>query len=199
MSTNIWGEARRRTDCADRNAMTLVEMAVVVLMTGVFLFLLAGWMKSVREGAKQDLAVEMLARLDQALARYHRSTGDYPPLPPFDSGLSVPAELLHHEKTQKELKELPASLWRDQTLVDPWGTPLRYLPANADSPYVRANNDNPIFLSAGPDRDFGDIDPAFIGDNLRSDDPRQDAFIPRFLSRESEDERETPNGETNDR
>ncbi len=199
MPTNIRAEARLRPGIANRNGMTLIEMAVVVLMTGVFLFLIAGWMKSVRQGAKQDLAIEMLGRLDQALARYHRSTGVYPPGPPPDSGLSAPAELLNHEKTQKELKELPASVWRGQTLVDPWGTPLRYLPADSDSPYVHANNNIPVFLSAGPDRDFGDIDRTCIGDNLRSDDPRQDAFRPRFLTREAEGERETPDGEANDR
>lgn len=179
--------------------MTLIEMAVVVILTGVCLFLLDGWMKSVREGAKQDLAVEMLARLDQALARYHRATDSYPPCPPPDSDLSAPAELLNHEKTQKELKSLPASLWRGQTLVDPWGTPLRYLPADNDSPYVHANNNSPVFLSAGPDRDFGDVDSACIGDNLRSDDPRQDAFTPRFLTRDTDAEPDAPNADTDAR
>lgn len=162
-------------------AMTIAEMTVVVFIVAVVLALLIGWTGIQQGEARQDLAVRMLADLDQALARYYRSTGSYPAYRGEDSAIQATVVLLDHSKTRPILEAFPQGVWKGQgrrNLVDPWGTPLRYYPADSDSRYVKAHSGRPIpvFVSAGPDCDFGDDDPAAEGDNLRSDDPGPEDF-----------------------
>ena len=162
-----------------RRAMTLVEMTIVVFLVVVSLFLLIGWTGNTRQDAKRALAVRMLADLDTALARYHRATGSYPTSHGPDSAIQATVYLLDHDKTRPMLLALPPSVWKGsgrRNLVDPWGTPLRYFSADSNSPFVKANNGRPVFVSAGPDCDFGDNDPSKLGDNLRSDDPGVEGF-----------------------
>lgn len=157
--------------------MTLVETVVIIFLLSVGLFLLTGWTGMLRAEAKRDLAVRMLADLDQALARYRRASGSYPSWPGADSDIPAVVDLLDHDKTRPILEAFPRSLWRGPDryrLVDPWGTPLRYYPPGSTDPEVRANRGKPLFESAGPDRDFGDRAVAAIGDNLRSDDAGSD-------------------------
>jgi type II secretory pathway pseudopilin PulG len=181
--------------------MTLVEMAIVGMALGAGLFLLTGWMSTSRQAAKRDLAVRLLRDLDVALARYHRATGSYPPCFGPNSAISATLILKDHERTAPKLEALPQTLWRGQrTLVDPWGTPLRYYASPADSPVVRANNNRPLFVSAGPDRDFGDQDASRIGDNLRSDDPDPaNGFRVHDIMRETLSGKEPDSGEKDDR
>ena len=168
-------------------AMTLTEMAVVVMAVGAGLFLLNGWMGSIREGAKRDLATRMLASLDKALARYHRETGEYPAAAGLEPARSAVTTLYRFERTGPLLADLPPSVLRGDAakgfwLVDPWGRRLRYVTQDNAMPYARANEGRPVFVSAGPDRRFGVEDPAGIGDDLRSDDPGPEGFRPRFLT-----------------
>lgn len=165
-----------------QSAMTLIEMAITVFVISVGLFLLTGWMTSLREAAKEDLALRILADLDETLARYRRDTGSYPTSRGPGSDIPAILDLVAHDKTRPILEAFPGHLWRGpggtgmRHLVDPWGTPFRYLPPNSDDPRVIANGGRPLFVSAGPDRDFGDHDIAMIGDNLRSDDPGPEGF-----------------------
>jgi len=162
-----------------RPGMTLIEMTIVVIVVAAGLFLLVGWMDGLRRSAKHDLAVRMLADLDRALARYHRSTGFYPASSGPISADRAVADLFSQERSRPVLEALPTALWIGPglgNLVDPWGTPLRYHSAESDSPVVKANNGRPVFVSAGPDRVFGDLDPAALGDDLRSDDPGPEAL-----------------------
>ena len=171
----------------DRRAMTLVEMTIVASLVVVSLFLLIGWTGNLRHDAKQALAARMLADLDIALARYHRATGSYPVSRGPNSAIQATVDLLDHEKTQPILNALPLSVWKGpgrRNLVDPWGTPLRYYSADSGSRYVKANNGRPLFVSAGPDCDFGDDDPSKVGDNMRSDDPGIEGFGLDQLMRE---------------
>ncbi|MBX3394931.1 MAG: type II secretion system protein [Phycisphaerae bacterium] len=184
---------RRFTEMASsRLAMTLIEMTITIFLVSVMLFLLTGWMTMLRTRSKESLAIRMLADLDNALARYRRAEGQYPTYRGPDSAIPVVVDLLDHERTRSTIQAFPASLWRgpdlQRCLVDPWGTPLRYLPADSENPAVRANAGRPIFISAGPDRDFGDDDPAARGDNLRSDDPGPDGFRLHEAIREALDE-----------
>jgi type II secretory pathway pseudopilin PulG len=120
--------------------MTLVEMMVVGMVLGAGLFLLTGWMATNRLATKRDLAVHMLEELDKALVKYHRAAGQYPPSYGPNSAITATTVLLDHERTRKILDDLPPSLWRGpghQTLLDPWGTPLRYYATVADSPAVK--------------------------------------------------------------
>lgn len=160
--------------------MTLIEMTITVFLAGLLFFLLIGWMESVRDRAKEDLAVHLLADLDNALARYRRDTGFYPVARGPDSAIPVVIDLLDHPRSRDVIQSFPACLWRgpdaQRRLIDPWGTPLRYLSTDSKDPSVATNGGRPIFVSAGPDRDFGDVDVARSGDNLRSDDPGPDGF-----------------------
>ncbi len=181
--------------------MTLVEMAIVVIAVGVGLFLLVGWTNSLRLEAKQDLALRMLADLDVALSRYYRSTGCTPTSFGPDSAINATVDLLDHDKTRPLLEAFPDSVWQGpgrRNLVDPWGTPLHYFAAGQNSDYVKANNDRPVFVSAGPDCGFGDKHTTELGDNLRSDDPGVEGFRLYHVMREALMEQEQEDAEEND-
>ena len=141
-----------------RRAMTLVEMVIAVLLIGAVLFLLVGWMDTIRTESRLELARRMLVELDRALARYYRANEMFPPTVTPDSAVDVTVQLLNHDRTRPLLLALPDSVWRGEG--------------------------RPVFVSAGPDRDFGDDDRTCVGDNLRSDDPGRDGFRPQLSSRE---------------
>ncbi len=181
--------------------MTLIETAVTIFLLSVGLFLLTGWTGMLRAEAKRDLAVRMLADLDQALARYRRATGSYPSWRGPKSDIPAVVDLLDHGKTRPILEAFPRALWRGQDryrLVDPWGTPLRYYPPDSPDPKVLANERKPLFESAGPDRDFGDRIVAAIGDNLRSDDAGADNVPLHDALREAMTEAEDSEGADDD-
>lgn len=162
-----------------RRGMTLVETVLTVSVVSFGLFLVAGWMSTMRGDSKRDLAARMLADLDDALVRYRRATGMYPPSRGPDSAISAVVDLLDQDKSRPVIEAFPHSLRRGPSghdLVDPWGTPLRYFGQDAGEPIVLANHGRPVFMSAGPDGDFGDTDEHAVGDNLRSDDPGPDGF-----------------------
>jgi len=174
-----------------RPAMTLVEMAIVLCVVSAAVYLLVGWTGQLQQRAKRDLAVRLLSDLDKALWRYSRATGSYPPSYGPDSAISATVCFLDHDRTRPIMEALPDSLWRGpgrRTLVDPWGTQLQYHDAKSRSPLVKANGGRPVFVSAGPDRDFGEANAAGKGDNLRSDDPGPDGFRLHDSLRESMEE-----------
>lgn len=173
--------------------MTLVEMIITIILVTVGLFILSGWMSSMRQAARRDLAVRLLSDLDKALSRYCRASGQYPQGAGPNAANWATTALLDLDRTRPLLEALPDSLWAGpgrKNLVDPWGTPLLYLADPRESPLVRANNGRPVFISAGPDREFGEDDAARIGDNLRSDDPGPEGFRLHDLIRESSTTRE---------
>lgn len=174
-----------------RRAMTLIEMTITVFMISLILFLLTGWMTLTRQASRESMAVRELSDLDNALARYKRATGSYPSATGANAAILACQDLLEHPRSRDILGAFPKVLWQgleaDRVLLDPWGTPLRYLPFETSSAIVIANNGRPIFLSAGPDQDFGDENVAAIGDNLRSDDPGPDGFRLQEAIREALD------------
>lgn len=181
--------------------MTLIETVLSVSALSVGLFLVVGWMSTLREDAKHDLVVRMLADLDAALARYRRATGVYPPSRGPESAISAVVDLIDHEKSRRLIEAFPPSLRMGPNrynLIDSWGTPLRYLGPNSEEPKVLANAGRPVFISAGPDRDFGDSDPAYLGDNLRSDDPGPRGFRIHDLRDALVDEETTPSEKEKD-
>jgi len=141
--------------------MTLVEMAVVVLLLGIALFLVAGLARTTRQRAKRELTVRLLCALDDALKAYMARYKSPPPGTADGSADEAIAALLAHGPSSAKLDGLPSVLRRTEakTLVDAWGTPLRYVTADHASPELRrrvaANGGRPIFDSAGPDRQFG--------------------------------------------
>lgn len=170
--------------------MTLVEMIITVVVLGISLFLLTGWLGSVRESTKEALAIRMLADLDDALTRYRLATGEFPRSRGPGSDIPVVLDLVAHEKSRPILERFPSQLWQGpggskRRLVDPWGTVLRYLSSDSNDGRVKANDGRPLFVSAGPDRDFGDVNPAAVADNLRSDDPGPEGFRIDHVIREA--------------
>jgi len=143
--------------------MTLVEMAVVVLLLGIVLFLLDGLARTTRERAKKELAIRALRTLDDAMSSYEQRFGCPPPGRPDGAADQAITALLNYAPSRAKLDGLPAVLRRTEgrlkRLVDPWGTPFRYVTPAHDSPAMRArvagNGGRPIFDSAGPDRQFG--------------------------------------------
>ncbi len=209
MREDVAGAVSRATRfVASRTGMTLVEMVITVSIVGFGLFLLMGWMDSMRQDARRDLAIRMLSELDKCLARYHRSTGHYPRTSGPNAANWATAALLDHGRTREALEAFPPSLWSGpgyKNLIDPWGTPLRYHAeedgARRDSrtsKIVRANSGRPVFESAGPDRDFGDTDPSRLGDNLRSDDPGPDVFRLQDLMQKPPTTETTTHGKEDD-
>jgi type II secretory pathway pseudopilin PulG len=191
--------ARRRVGA--RPAMTLIEVSIVVCLLGLTLFLINGWMSNLRDDARRDLAMRQLAELDQALAWYFRAEGQYPHAPGPNFARWATTALLDHHKSRPILEGLPGNLWvrpGRRELTDPWGTPLRYHADPVKSDLVRANSGRPLFVSAGPDGDFGDSLPAGRGDNLRSDDPGPEGFRLHDVMRESLAEESQAGGKEND-
>lgn len=184
-----------RIGCSRRLALTLVETLLTIGATGVTLFLVSGWMSGLRSDAKRDLAARELRDLDVAMVRYRRATGRYPIDYGEESRISAVVHLLDHPKSRPLIEALPQVLKQGAngaTLVDPWGTPLRFLGPQSNDPKVITNDGRPVFISAGPDRDFGDDTPAGLGDNLRSDDPGPDGFrlddVAKMLAEEGNDD-----------
>lgn len=143
--------------------MTLVEMAVVVLLLGIALFLLAGLVRSTREQAKRDLTIRLLCRLDAAMSVYLMRYKLSPPGLPNGSADGAIAALMSFRPSRAKLDGLPTVLRRSKgtsnTLVDAWGSPLRYVttahPDAVMAGRVGTNGGRPIFDSAGADRQFG--------------------------------------------
>ena len=177
-----------RRIAAFATGMTLVEMIITTLVIGIGLFFLSGWMNSMRQATRRDLSIRLLSDLAKAMSRYHRAFNQYPRGSGPNAANWAATALLDFDRTRPLLEALPPGLWKGpgrKNLVDPWGTPLKYLSDPKESVLVRANNGRPIFVSAGPDRDFGVEDDSRIGDNLRSDDPGPEGFRLHDLIRDS--------------
>ena len=158
--------------------MTLVEMAVSVLLLGIVLFLLAGLARTTRQRAKKQLTCRLLCSLDTALGAYVDRYKAPPPGVPDGSADRAIAALLAYGASSAELDGLPGVLRTTKgevkTLVDPWGTPLRYVTGEHESPAMRdrvaTNGGRPLFDSAGPDRRFGPTEDRPDGSDIWGDE-----------------------------
>jgi len=138
------------------------------------LVLLAGQMESFRGRLRQRLADEQLAVLHEALAVYFLQTGRFPPgradLSPADAWRAMQAS-----RAASVLASWPCPVGtrRRQQPRDAWGRPFRYLSLEHDpDDRVLKNGHWPIFISAGPDGDFGDADASAESDNRRTNEPK---------------------------
>ena len=142
------------TTLPPRHGMTLIEAAVVVLLLGIVLFLLAGTARWTRQQAKDRLAWRMLAALDASLQIYYDQQGAYPPGRADLGADDALALLLADPNASKPLAALPRALHatsaaKTSTLLDPWARRLRYLAAPHDQTgRVAANAGRPVFLLA---------------------------------------------------
>lgn len=160
--------------------MTRMELVLTYAVVALMMALMVGVGDYIQRESKGRLAEEMVLTLREALVAYHAATGRYPP--GRRDGLSeyAIADLLVEEPSHQILGDWPAAPRNDPgshlRFADPWGLAFRYLaaPHNPGGPSVTAGavgGSIPVFVSAGPDRDFGDLDSRRQQDNLSSDLP----------------------------
>lgn len=179
--------------------MTLTETLLAGGVLGAAMFAATLGTRNVRNELKLAQTREALLLLDAAVGAYHETTGVWPacpmPTPPpqgrFESGDRMVAALAGEPAARAELNKLPVLLTKPAsfekggpgapfssepaptTVRDGWGRPLRCLtvdsPASPDRQSVAVNAGRPVFVSAGPDGDFGIDNLAASADNLRSD------------------------------
>src|SRR5262249_45356264 len=94
----------------DQRAFTLVEMLIAILLIGLVLFMAIGWTRSVRLAARRELAIDVLARLNTALDRYHRARGDDPPESDERAADAATTALLQLPVSRKVTSEIPTRL-----------------------------------------------------------------------------------------
>ncbi|MCP4591154.1 MAG: type II secretion system protein [bacterium] len=166
-----------------RSAMTLPEAVLSFALIAMVLVAVAAWYEYALDRAKVQQMDALIHALNEAIGLYHESTEHYPP--GRGDGAASPA-LAAMQLTSKPSAHLQAQksnllFLADGKLgcVDPWGQPLRYVSSRCEKPAYRrrteANGGVPFFLSAGPDRRFGDDTPAGMADNICGDDPSQQA------------------------
>ncbi|HOW72134.1 MAG TPA: hypothetical protein PKY77_16165 [Phycisphaerae bacterium] len=179
-------------------ALTLPETLIAGSILSAVLLAVALGVANVRSGLKERQVKEVLAFLNQAVGAYHKATGTWPsdtrppprtPTSDHDQGSAdrviallagVPAARIQIDRIrpvfrvpleQPPLPTTTAPAWG--TIQDAWGRRLRCLttasPAPSDQEAVAANAGRPVFVSAGPDGDFGTLDIAATADNIRSD------------------------------
>jgi len=179
-------------------AFTLPETLVGGVAIGAILLAVALGIAGVRRELKQTQIQQLMDQLNGALDAYHKATSAWPvdaqvrgkpySSQQYDgSGDRVIAQLASVPASEEFLADIPSALrvakqtqigdtqepmeaWR---VRDTWGGPLRCLTGVGESPTdreaVAANDGKPVFISSGPDGQFGDRDIATAADNVRSD------------------------------
>ncbi|UCG17477.1 MAG: hypothetical protein JSV19_05490 [Phycisphaerales bacterium] len=158
---------------------TVLEIILVVGVLALAITIVSGLYTHALDRVKTRQATVLIATLDQAVRAYADACGSYPRGSPDASLRRVLPALLSIPESKRRLAALsPALLFvvdGQPRCHDPWGQQLRCLTdrvaAPASARRVENNDRVPVFESGGPDRDFGDNDPARRADNIRSDEP----------------------------
>ncbi len=130
-----------------RAAMTLVELMLSVAIASAVLGVLVLVSASLRAGIGEDRTRQVLLTLHDALATY-RQTHETDPAGHTHEVIKL---LFEDAATAPILESLSRDQTQDSDVVrDGYGRPVRYLPP---APDVSLPGD---FVSAGPDRRFGD-------------------------------------------
>lgn len=158
---------------------TVLEVILVVGVLALAITIVSGLYAHALDRAKTRQATVLIATLDQAVRAYADACGSYPPGSPDASLRRVLPALLSIPESKRRFATLSGALLfvvdGQPRCRDPWGQRLRCLTDRVAAPEsarrVEHNDRVPVFESAGPDRDFGDGDPARRADNIRSDEP----------------------------
>ncbi len=156
------------------SGLAALEALLLLVIAAAGLALLAGQAEAVRDRLRQELASRQLAALREALTVYYLDTGTFP---------AGAADLSATDAFRRLRSSLPAGTvpadWpqaprepgRDDPL-DPWRRTYRYIGPGNDSAAQPADNGGwPLFVSAGPDGDFGGPgNPGAEVDNRRTDE-----------------------------
>ena len=172
-------DSRRRSGGAVPcvGGMTVIELVIAVIVIVLVVSLLMGGARSVRDAAKRTQAAALMGALNRALSAYYELHGAYPPGDASGSAAVALPLLLGSRGPLPEGID-SALVVREatgRTLRDPWGTPLRYITERYAAQPERAalHGGRPVFVSAGPDRNFGDGNARLNADNIGSDDQQR--------------------------
>lgn len=166
--------------CASRRAMSRMELVLTYAVVALMMALMVGVGDYIQRESKGRLAEEMVLTLREAVVAYHAAIGRYPPGRLDGRSEQAITEMLGEESSRAVLSDWPVlpnnGLDSPSAFVDPWGVAFRYsaAPNHAEVPSMtrgRGMDPIPVFVSAGPDRDFGDLDSRRQQDNLSSDIP----------------------------
>ncbi len=159
-----------------------MELLLVYVVLALAAVLLAGVNRYVQREAKCRLAEDMLLTLRESLPAYHEAVGRYPAEQEDHDADRAIAALLSESASAEILESWPLARTRMPgnrlQLVDPWGTRFHYLIRDDSVAFGPQGSTKPpagivpLFVSAGPDREFGDSDGARAKDNLSSDIPK---------------------------
>lgn len=153
---------------------------LLLVIVAAALALFAGQAESARNRLRQDLASQQLAALREALTVYYLHTGSFPAGRPDLAANDAFRTMQALPPCGSVLADwpAPAMIQPEAEPADPWRSTYRYIaPDNDKSGQVSDNGSWPLFISAGPDGDFGDsTDPAAEADNRRTDEPAADYF-----------------------
>ncbi len=160
--------------------MTRRELVLTYAVVALMMALMVGVGDYIQRESKGRLAEEMVLTLREAVVAYHAATGRYPPGQPDGRSEQAITELLGDEASRGVLNDWPVLPLNGTDshagFADPWGAAFRYLaaPLHPEVPALTRGEGRaamPVFVSAGPDRDFGDLDSRRQQDNLSSDIP----------------------------
>jgi prepilin-type N-terminal cleavage/methylation domain-containing protein len=141
------------------NALTLVEILVVLAIIAVLATFVIALTLRVENQSKENALANAFALLESALQEYYDFEGEFPVQPQRDSSRAAEHTALMYEAlksvpaSRAVLKQIDSSLIKGNAglpgqwqVHDSWGTVLDYV-------YVPADN-FPELISAGPDRTF---------------------------------------------
>jgi len=133
------------------------------------------------------LASRQLAVLREALVVYFLETGSFPLGKPDLSAADAFRTIGALPSCSAVLADwpAPAMVQPDAGPIDPWRSAYRYIaPQNDPSGQVDGNGGWPVFVSPGPDGDFGDSgNAAAESDNRRTDELHAADAEPKELHR----------------
>lgn len=151
---------------------TLVEMLTTVAALIILMGLAVSLAREVRRRSAEEVTRDVLAVLDQLMAQYQLRYGQLPPVPAFipdgqpptDRDILLAAAGKNNQQVLMYLQraggfnaelfgKLPRSMYDDVSLRDAWGSPVVFMP-NMHAAIGMAQDNQPFFFSAGPDRNY---------------------------------------------
>jgi hypothetical protein len=151
---------------------TMIEMLTTVAALVIVLGLMVSLARFVRYRSSTELTKDLLVKLEQAMERYEKQTGQVPQVVPAAPGNDpYPTEgwiLAHATGNNQEFvralrrvqppsggifSDLPVSMYDGHTLRDAWGGLILFLPHQHPAIGI-APHDRFFFFSAGPDRRY---------------------------------------------
>jgi type II secretory pathway pseudopilin PulG len=170
----------RQSTVGNPRGMSLLDLLAVLAAMVIVLGMMVSLARYVRGRSADEIARRVLADLDVMLERYlDVHNGQIPQVPALLTELDPPENRRLMDAAQSNnaawvkalqtqlarraldsadpadnpLSQLPAWLYDERALRDPWGTPIVLMPTA--HPRIGMDiGDRPFFVSAGPDRSF---------------------------------------------